>query len=162
MAQINSNLFLNLPPAELSYRKENNIVKVFDRLRSKYVALNPEEYVRQNFVEWLINHLHYPQSLMANEVKIDLNGTSKRCDTVIFRTDGKPLIIVEYKAPNIVVTQETFDQIARYNAVLRAEYLIVSNGINHYCCKIDQISGDYHFIPSVPDYNDLKNSFSDN
>lgn len=153
---------LNLPPADLHLSLEEDTLKVFDPLRKKQVILTPEEYVRQNFVAWLIKSLHYPVSLLANEVGITLNGTKKRCDTVVFDTNGSPLIIVEYKAPDIVITQNVFDQIMRYNMRLRARYLIVSNGMKHYCCVIDYKSGSYNFIPAIPDYNDLKNIFSCN
>lgn len=143
---------LNLPPANLRIGRGNDILKVFDPLRKKFVVLTPEEYVRQNFVAWLINELHYPQSLIANEIGITLNGTKKRCDTVVFGKDGLPLMIVEYKAPDVTVTQSVFDQIVRYNMVLRARYLAVSNGISHYFCVIDYSSGRYSFLPDIPEY----------
>ncbi len=92
---------------------------------------------------------------MSNEIGIEVNGTRKRCDTVVFRREGTPLLIVEYKAPEINVTQAVFDQIVRYNMRLHAEYLIVSNGLNHYCCKIDYAANTYHFIPQIPDYQTL-------
>lgn len=147
-----SNL-LTIPAVDLKIRKENDIVKVFDIVRRKYVALTPEEFVRQHFVHWLVNKYHYPLPLLMNEVTIDLNGLSRRCDTVLFRSDGRPRVIVEYKAPTVVISQKTFDQIARYNLVLGADYLIVSNGVNHYCCAIDTTNKTYNFIPLIPDYN---------
>lgn len=146
---------LNLPPAELRTRLDSDGVKVFDPLRRKWVVLTPEEWVRQHFTAWLCMSFHYPDSLMANEIGLEVNGTRKRCDTVIFRREGNPLIIVEYKAPEINITQDVFDQIVRYNMQLRAEYLIVSNGMQHYCCKIDYINGSYHFLPQIPDYREL-------
>ena len=93
---------------------------------------------------------------MANEIGIELNGTKRRCDTVVFNSDGTPLVIVEYKAPDISISQNVFDQIVRYNMVLRAGYLIVSNGITHYCCVIDYDRNTYHFIPEIPDYSSLR------
>lgn len=135
---------------------------MFDSIRAKYVALTPEEFVRQQFVAWLIEDRHYPASLMANETAVMFNGMNKRCDTVVFNRDGSPLLIVEYKAPNIKISQQTFDQLVRYNMVLHAKYLIVSNGMNHYCCVIDYQGNTYHFIPTIPDYNDLNNAFSNN
>ncbi len=146
---------LNLPPVNLKIISEDGVRKVFDPLRSKYVVLTPEEYVRQNFSSWLRNELHYPASLMANEIGIEVNGTKKRCDTVIFGRDGQPMIIVEYKAPEVNITQRVFDQIVRYNMALRARYLVVSNGVNHYCCSIDYNTGKYNFIPRIPDYREL-------
>lgn len=145
---------LNLPPADLKIRREGDALKVYDPLRGKYVVLTPEEYVRQHFTSFLIHDLHYPPSRMANEIGIELNGTRKRCDTVVFGSDARPLIIVEYKAPGINITQEVFDQIARYNMALRARYLIVSNGMKHYCCRLDYTNDSYQFIPRLPDYRD--------
>lgn len=153
---------LNLPAVPLRTRREDDVLKVFDRLRGKYVTLTPEEYVRQHFTEWMLNSLHYPASLMANEIGINLNGTRRRCDTVVFNPDGTPLVIVEYKAPDVNITQAVFDQIVRYNMTLRAKYLIVSNGLNHYCCVIDYNSMTYNFIPDIPDYRAMKRPFSDN
>lgn len=153
---------LHLPPIALKTREEDGILKVFDPLRQKYVALTPEEYVRQHFTAWMREGLHYPASLIANEIGIDFNGMKKRCDTVVFNPDGTPLVIVEYKAPNVAITQSVFDQIVRYNMTLRAGYLIVSNGMNHYCCVIDYKNNSYHFIPTIPDFLQIKNSFSEN
>lgn len=153
---------LNLPPAELKFSRGDGVLKIFDILRKKYVAATPEEYVRQRFVHWLTGSLHYPASLMANEIGIELNGTKKRCDTVVFGTDGKPFMIVEYKSPDVVVSQKVFDQIVRYNMVLQARYLIVSNGIRHYCCTIDYRNSTYHFIPSIPDYREATQTFTEN
>ncbi len=129
---------------------EGKILKVFDPLRSKYVALTPEEYVRQHFTAWMTDSLGYPASLMKNEVSLRLNDTRRRCDTVVFRSDGSPVVIVEYKAPTVAITQDVFDQIARYNMVLRSRYLIVSNGLRHYCCEMDYDNETYTFLPNIP------------
>lgn len=153
---------LNLPPVDLRIIREDGLLKVYDPLRNKFVALTPEEYVRQHYTAWLISDRHYRPQLMANEIAIDAAGRKRRCDTVIFRPDGSPLVIVEYKAPNIKITQHTFDQIVRYNMVLHADFLAVSNGFYHYCCKIDYAASTYHFIPVFPDYNDLSIPFSEN
>lgn len=118
--------------------------------------LTPEEFVRQNFTSWLMGSLNYPPSVMANEIGIRLNGTLRRCDTVVFDPDGSPLMIVEYKAPTINVTQDVFDQIVRYNMVLHAKYLIVSNGLRHFCCRIDYNHDTYHFLPRIPDYAEMR------
>lgn len=147
---------LNLPPAELRLIRGNGVLKVWDILRKKYVALTPEEYVRQHFTNWLIKYLSYPKSLMANEIGIELNGAKKRCDTVVFNSDGTPFMIVEYKAPDISISQAVFDQIVRYNMVLHARYLAVSNGLSHYCCIIDYEHASYNFIPTLPDYKCAK------
>ena len=147
---------LILPPVELKIDRRNGVFKVFDSLRKGYYCLTDEEFVRQIFVNWLITDLGYPTSLMANEIGIHLNGTYKRCDTVVFSPKGIPLMIVEYKSPKINLNQEVFDQIVRYNMVLKAPYLVVSNGYKNYCCKIDYISRDINFLDSVPSYSELK------
>lgn len=116
------------------------------------MALTPEEYVRQHFCFWLTGELGYPQSMVSNEVSIKLNDTRRRCDTVVFRPDGSPFMIVEYKAPTVAVTQEVFDQIVRYNMALRSRFLTVSNGLCHYCCEIDYEKDTYRFLPSLPKY----------
>jgi len=97
----------------------------------------------------------YPKGLIGNEVQLDLNGTKKRCDTVLFDKDLKARMIVEYKAPHVEITQAVFDQITRYNMVLKVEYLIVSNGLRHYCCRIDYRTMKYVFLPDVPAYGEL-------
>lgn len=147
---------LNLPPAPLRIQScGEGVVKVFDFLRKKYVALTPEEWVRQHFTSHLVNTLGYPAGLMANEVPLTLNGTQRRCDTVVYDRNAVPLMIIEYKAPSVIITQETFNQIARYNLVLKVRYLIVSNGLNHYCCEINYDPPGYKFIENIPLYENL-------
>ncbi len=153
---------LNIPLSPLRVKEEDGLRKVFDPLRKKYVALTPEEYIRQLFTAWLRNEFHYPASLMANEIGIKLNGMQRRCDTVVFRPDGTPLLIVEFKAPDVKITQETFDQIVRYNMILKAKYLIVSNGLNHYCCVIDYQTETYNFLPTIPVYGIAGETISEN
>ena len=148
---------LNLPEYEYKVKKrEDGSWAIWDRLRERWVALTPEEWVRQHFVEWLITDKHFPAALMGNEVSLTQNGIARRCDTVVGDRTGAPLVIVEYKAPSINVTQKTFDQIVRYNMVLKARYLIVSNGLNHYCCQIDYDKNSYRFLEDIPQYNNLK------
>ena len=124
-------------------------------IRRRYVALTPEEWVRQHFVHFLIVHKWYPSSLMANEVLLNLNGTKKRCDTVLYKRDLSARMIVEYKAPHIEITQAVFDQITRYNMVLKVDYLVVSNGMQHYCCRMDYDTQSYSFLSDIPDYDAL-------
>ena len=148
---------LNLPQYNINVRTAHDgSHQIFDALRNKFVALTPEEWVRQHFVSFLTNHLGYPSGLMANEVSLSLNGTSRRSDTVIYDSLAQPLVIVEYKATNVKITQKTFDQIVRYNMVFKAPYLIVSNGLNHYCCHIDFDNHTYKFLPDIPSYQELK------
>lgn len=147
---------LNLPKYNMRIsRDRNNNIKIFDSIRKKFVSLTPEEYVRQHFTNWLINYLHYPMGLIANEVKISLNSTIKRCDTIVYSNTGDPIMIIEYKAPHISINQNVFDQIVRYNMVLKTKYLVVSNGMQHYCCIIDYENNSYQFIPHIPTYEEL-------
>lgn len=148
-------LALNLPSFAVKIQQRDGKNTIFDPLRKKYVALTPEEWVRQHFTHFLTEFKGYPKGLLANEVQLTLNGTKKRCDTVLFNKDLSARMIVEYKAPSITITQAVFDQITRYNMVLKVDYLIVSNGINHYCCKIDYNTMTYTFLPDIPAYNEL-------
>lgn len=134
----------------------DGVTRVYCPLRRRFVALTPEEWVRQQFVAHLTADLGYPAPLLANEVAITLNSTSRRCDTVLYSPQGlRPQMIVEYKAPHIRITQKVFDQIVRYNSVLRVPYLIVSNGLTHYCCHIDYTTPRVTFLPTIPPYSEL-------
>lgn len=148
---------LHLPPTHLEVKQyADGVVRVFDRLRRKPVALTPEEWVRQHFVAYLIDSLGFPETLMANEVAITLNGTSRRCDTVVYSRQGlMPQVIVEYKAPSVAITQRVFDQIVRYNMVLQVEWLMVSNGLQHFCCHVDYANRRVRFLESIPAYAEL-------
>ena len=149
---------LNLPPYEIKTRqREDGRTEIYDTLRRRYVALTPEEWVRQHFTHYLTEHLHYPAGLLANEVSITVNGTTRRCDSVLYdKTEKRPRVIVEYKAPDVTITQDVFNQINSYNSVLRADNLIVSNGIRHFCLYMDYENMDAEYLPSIPNYYDLK------
>ena len=146
---------LNLPHYETKIADNDGKRTIFDNLRRCCVALTPEEWVRQHFVHFLLEHCNYPATLMGNEVGLTLNGTKKRCDTVVYDRNLKPRIIIEYKAPTVRINKEVFAQIARYNLVLKVDYLIVSNGIQHYCCKMDYTNNSFEFINSIPEYSSL-------
>ena len=147
---------LNLPEYNFKVKKtEDGSWAIWDRLRNRWVSLTPEEWVRQHFVEWLIAQKGFPAALMGNEVSLTQNGISRRCDTIVGDRTGSPLVIVEYKAPSIHITQKTFDQIVRYNRVLKARYLIVSNGLAHYCCQVDYDNNSYRFLEDIPCYESL-------
>ena len=148
-------LELNLPPFEKKITQKDDKPFILDIIRRQYVALTPEEWVRQHFVHFLINHKGFPHSLMANEVQLKLNGMSRRCDTVVYDRTLRPRVIVEYKAPTVNITQQVFDQICRYNMVLQVDYLIVSNGLSHYCCKVDYATRSYTFLREVPAYGEI-------
>ncbi|MDL2215342.1 type I restriction enzyme HsdR N-terminal domain-containing protein [Dysgonomonas sp. OttesenSCG-928-M03] len=147
-------LALNLPEFNPKIKKTDKIC-IWDRIRRKYVALTPEEWVRQHFVNYLITEKYYPESLIANEIQIVLNNQKKRCDTVVYDRALTPLVIVEYKSPDVKITQDVFDQIVRYNMVLKVKYLIVSNGLLHYCCRINYEDLSYEYLPEIPDYTSL-------
>ncbi|MCH5175555.1 MAG: type I restriction enzyme HsdR N-terminal domain-containing protein [Prevotellaceae bacterium] len=147
---------LNLPPYETKIKTVDGKMKILDILRNKFVALTPEEWVRQHFVHYMVECKGYPSALIANEVAVSLNGMNRRCDTVVYRQQGlKPYIIIEYKASNVEITQKVFNQICRYNMVLEVEYLIVSNGLKHYCCKIDIEKGEYTFLNDIPPFGSI-------
>ena len=146
---------LNLPGynAVITEKDVNSVI--FDNLRGAYVTLTPEEWVRQHFVHYLIEHRNYPASLMANEVGLTLNGTKKRCDTIVYDRSLRPRMIIEYKAPSVKIDSKVFAQISRYNLVLKVDYLIVSNGIQHICCKMNYANNSYEFMTTIPMYQDL-------
>ena len=137
---------LNLPDFNIKLAGTPNRPTILDILRRKYVALTPEEWVRQHFIHFLINHKRYPATLLANEVELKVGQKRLRADTILYSKDLKPLMILEYKAPHITITQKTFDQISVYNMLLHVDYLIVSNGLQHYCCKMDYNSFIYKFL----------------
>lgn len=148
-------LSLNLPEIETKIIVRNGKNVIFDPIRRRYVTLTPEEWVRQCFIGYLMKYKCYPRTLLANEVMIKLNGTVKRCDSILYNRDLTAKMIIEYKAPHIIISQETFNQIARYNMVLKVKYLIVTNGINHYCCEIDYEKMSYRFLEGIPNYSAL-------
>ncbi len=144
---------LNLPPCSFKSKRNERHTLIFDELRKKYLVLTPEEWVRQHFVQFLINKKKYPASLIALEKQFTVNNLKKRTDIVVFNSSGNPNIIVECKAPNIKITQTTFDQIARYNIKLNANYLIITNGLEHYFCKMDFKNKTYVFLEDIPEYH---------
>ncbi|AQS92909.1 restriction endonuclease subunit R [Polaribacter sp. BM10] len=143
---------LNLPNYNFRLKSNENNMLIFDILRKKFLVLTPEEWVRQHFVLYLLEEKKYPKSLIALEKQLTINNRKKRTDILIFNAKGKPDIIVECKAPSIKITQATFDQIARYNLKLKANYLIVTNGLQHFYCKMDFENETYIFLKDIPDY----------
>lgn len=143
---------LNLPQYKFKFKNSENKTLIFDKIRKKYIMLTPEEWVRQHYVSFLIEEKKYPASLIAIEKKLTVNGLTKRSDILVFNTKGEPEIIVECKSPSVKITQDTFDQIARYNLKLNANYLIITNGLQHFYCKIDFQRERYAFLPEIPDY----------
>ena len=146
---------LNLPPIEAKVKNENGKPQIWDNLRNRYVVLTPEEWVRQHFTSYLIRQKGYSPTLMANEVSISLNGMSRRCDTVVYLRDLTPRVIIEYKRPDVNITQRVFSQICRYNLAMHVDYLIVSNGLEHYCCRMNYSQHTYEFLNEIPDYSTI-------
>ena len=146
---------LNLPPYQIRVKETGGRKQVFDILRRKYVALTPEEWVRQHFIHYLIEHKNYPASLLANEVPLQIGGKRMRADSVLYDNQLHPRIIIEYKAPNITLTQKVFDQITVYNLLLHVDYLIVSNGMTTYICKMDYEKQTYKFLETIPNYENI-------
>lgn len=146
---------LNLPSYQIKVSGTQQKPTILDILRRKYVALTPEEWVRQHFVHYLIEHKNYPASLLANEVKLQAGDKTLRADSVLYDLQLRPRMIVEYKAPNIKLTQKVFDQISIYNMMLKVDYLIVSNGMESYCCKMDYENRNYTFLQDIPDYKNI-------
>lgn len=147
---------LSLPEFDIKLRRNvDGQLQVYDPLRAKYVALTPEEWVRQHFVNFLISNCGYPSHLMANEVGLKHNGTLRRCDTIVYDDFAHPIVIIEYKAPTISINVNVFDQIVRYNMVMNVDWLIVSNGISHYCCHVNHENGTYSFLKNIPSYKEL-------
>ena len=146
---------LNLPQYEIKIGEKDGKRTIFVFLRRKYVTLTPEEWVRQHFTHYLIAHKGYPKGLMGNEVELHVGEKRLRCDTILYNKQTQPQMIIEYKAPTIQIQQKTFDQISVYNLLLHVDYLIVSNGLEHYCCKMDYDNQKYLFLQDIPDYENL-------
>lgn len=146
---------LNFPQYDFRIQKLNNNFQIFDKIRKKFVALTPEEWVRQNMIEYLIHEKKYKTGLLSIEMPLVLNTMQRRCDIVVFNNEAKPLMIVELKAPGVKITQKVFDQISRYNMNMKVNYLLVSNGLQHYCCKMDYKNEKYFFLKEIPEYGEL-------
>ncbi|HNU58793.1 MAG TPA: type I restriction enzyme HsdR N-terminal domain-containing protein [Aquaticitalea sp.] len=144
---------LNFPKYPFRFKNSENKISIFDTIRKRFVVLQPEEWVRQHCIQYLLNELHFPISLLNIEKELDINGLKKRYDIVAYHPDGSIYLIVECKAPQVPITQAAFDQIARYNMSLKADYLMVTNGINHYYCQMDYECQRYRFLKSIPSYN---------
>ena len=143
---------LNFPNYSFTLKNRENKVYIFDLIRKKNVLLSPEEWVRQHCVHFLINELGYPKSLINLEKQLFINGRAKRYDLVVYSNDGNVEILVECKAPSIKISQDTFDQIARYNLTLNSRFLMLTNGKEHYFCEIDFKNKAYRFIRKLPKY----------
>ena len=144
---------LNFPVYDFRFKNSENKVYIFDAIRKKFVVLQPEEWVRQNVVQFLIDEKKYPRSLINVEKQMTINNIKKRYDIVVFDSSGNITLLVECKSPQIPITQTTFDQIARYNMQLKAKYLMVTNGLDHFYCKMDYDLENYMFLKHIPDFS---------
>ena len=141
---------LNLPEVELKTKLVNGTIQVFDKVRKKYFVLTPEEWVRQNFINYLNVDLGYPISLLAVEKMVRYNSMKTRADIVVYNRYGDPFMIVECKSSSVKITQDAFNQIAKYNTGLKVNYLLITNGLQHFCCKMDYESNSYNFVDKIP------------
>jgi hypothetical protein len=144
---------LNLPPAALKLRSADGKTEVWDSIRRRYIILTPEEWVRQHFIHFLILDKKIPASLMAIEVSLKYNRMARRCDILVYDRQGKPLLIVECKAPEVKISQNAFQQIAMYNMTLKVPYLVVTNGMNSYVCIINHEKKKFTFLEELPEYD---------
>ena len=144
---------LNFPTYSFRFKNSENKVSIFDEIRKKFILLTPEEWVRQHVVQFLLQDKKYPKSYINVEKLIKINDLSKRYDVVVFQPNGEIFLLIECKAPEVAISQQTFDQIARYNLVLKAKYLMVTNGLNHYFCQMDFENEKYVFLKELPEYS---------
>lgn len=143
---------LNFPAYAFRFKNSENKVAIFDEIRKKFVVLTPEEWVRQHVVRYMLEDRKFPKSLVNVEKMLTLNGLTKRYDVVVFNTNGSIRVLVECKAPQVRISQDTFDQIARYNMTLKADFMMVTNGLNHYFCSMDLENSRYDFLQEIPLY----------
>lgn len=144
---------LNFPSYTFRFKNSENKVSIFDEIRKKFIVLTPEEWVRQHVVQFLLEEKKYPKSLINVEKVLMVNGLRKRYDVVVFNSDGSIFVLIECKAPAIKIAQATFDQIARYNMTMKSQFLMVTNGLNHYFCQMDFENEKYAFLENLPNYN---------
>ena len=147
---------LNLPTYSFSLKSEEGRFWIFDPVRRKYVLLTPEEWVRQNFLQYLVQEKDFPASLMAIEREFNFNRMKKRTDILVHNRQGEPVFLVECKAPAVPVTREVFDQIGLYNLNYNVPWLVVTNGMKHYCCKFVKEEGEYRFTDRIPAWSEVQ------
>ena len=146
----------NFHDFDFSFKSKENKTYIFDPIRKKWLVLNPEEWVRQHCIQFLLKTKNVPLGFIQVEKKLNVNNTEKRYDLVVFKPDLSIDLLVECKSPKVKITQKTFDQIARYNLVLKSDYLMLTNGLNHFFCKMDFEKREYLFLPDLPNYNSSK------
>ena len=143
---------LNLPRYRFRFRDAEGKTKIFDEIRNKYFIVSPEEWVRQNFIRYLIQEKKYPKTLMAVEKKVMVNGLSQRFDLLVYDRKGNPYLVAEFKSPGVKITQDTFSQAVRYNSNLKVPLILVSNGLDHFICRIDYSLQTVSYLKEIPDF----------
>jgi len=151
---------LNLPEYQFRIKQIEKSIFILDSYRKRYVKLTPEEWVRQNFLRFLTENKGFPMGLLAVEKQLNINGMKKRCDAILYDLQAKPSMIIELKAPHIPITQQVFDQVAVYNVKLKVDYFMISNGLEHYCCKVNTENASYSFFEGIPPYSVLLSDIS--
>lgn len=146
---------LNLPEYSFKIRNTESKPFIFDVIRKKYVRLTPEEWVRQNFIQFLVTEKNYSPSLLVVEGSVKVNNNPQRADLIVFDRSVNPALVAEFKAPEVKINQQTFDQIVRYNMQLKVRFLIVSNGLEHYCCSVNYAENSYAYLPGIPDFSEV-------
>ncbi len=147
---------LNLPSYSFRIKQQEGAEMIFDPIRKKYVRLTPEEWVRQNFIQYLVNEGSYPAGLIAVEHRFIQNKLSRRIDILVHDRRGKPVMMVECKSPETAISEVVFDQIVRYNMELKLPYIVVTNGMINYACKVDHINNRFEYLMVIPLYEEIQ------
>jgi hypothetical protein len=149
---------LNLPAYEFNIKKDaNDNLYIFDAIRRKNILLTPEEWVRQHMIRFLIKEKDFPASLISIESGVKVNQLSRRYDALVYNREGEPILLLECKAQTVKIKQDSFDQVLAYNRTIKANYILVTNGMNHYCCKINPETKKFDFLEDIPKYDSLSN-----
>jgi len=144
---------LNFPKFNFRVKNTENQLRIFDIVRKKFVVLQPEEWVRQHVVHYFIHYKKYPLSHINVEKKLTINGMTKRYDVIVHNPNGSIEILIECKSPSIKIDQSTFDQLAKYNLSANSNYLMITNGLDHYYCQLDLENEKYRFLRDIPDFS---------
>jgi hypothetical protein len=147
---------LRLPEYVFRIQEKKDRILIFDEFRHRWVVLTPEEWVRQHYLKYLVAEKGFPKQLLAVEKKVMVNGLPQRFDLLVYDRNGNPLLVAEFKSPSVMITQLVFDQAGRYNGVLKAPYLLVSNGMNHFICRVDFTHKSTQYLQEIPDYGHLR------
>lgn len=148
---------LNLPSFNFIIKEENDIFYIFDEIRKKYIILTPEEWVRQNFLKFLITYKNYPSGLISIEKNINVNGLNKRYDTLVYNRYGKPKMVIEFKSPKVNLNQKMLEQVLTYNYDLRVEYIVLTNGLKHFCLNYNLSTGTISYLSEIPEFSEIDN-----